>query len=246
MTPDGVVARQAVFATTHWSVVLTAGRTDTVRANDALARLCQTYWYPLYGYVRRRGYSAHDAQDLTQEFFARLLERQSLAAVDPNRGRFRSFMLGVMNHFLADEWHRARAQKRGGGAVILPLEFETAETKYTHEPADTTTPEQHYERRWAMTLLEEVLRRLAREYQADGRAELFAALNPCLVGERAAQPYAELAVKLGVTEGTVKSAVHRMRQRYRQLLREEIAHTVAEPGEVDAELRHLFEVLSRT
>jgi RNA polymerase sigma factor (sigma-70 family) len=195
--------------------------------------------------VRRRGYSAHDAQDLTQEFFARMLERQSLANVDPNRGRFRSFMLGVMNHFLADEWHRANAQKRGGGVTILPLEFETAETRYTHEPADNTTPEQHYERRWAMALLEEVLKRLSNEYRQDGRAELFAELNPCLVGERTNQPYAELAVKLGVSEGTVKSAVHRMRQRYRQLLREEIANTVAEPGEVDAELHHLFAILGR-
>ena len=240
---DDVVVRQPVFATTHWSVVLTAGRTDTTRAQDALAKLCSTYWFPLYAYVRRRGYSAHDAQDLTQAFFAQLLERQSLASADPNRGRFRSFMLGVMNHFLTNEWTRARAQKRGGGAKLLPLQFDTAETRYGHEPADNTTPEQSYERRWAMSLLEEVLRRLAAEYKQDGRAELFAELNPCLVGERATQPYAELATRLGVNEGTVKSAVHRMRQRYRQLLREEIAHTVAVPGEVDAELHHLFTVL---
>jgi RNA polymerase sigma-70 factor (ECF subfamily) len=242
--PENSMARQAVFATTHWSVVLTAGRTDTVRAEGALARLCQTYWYPLYAYVRRRGYSAEDAQDLTQEFFARLLERQSLASADPNRGRFRSFMLGVMNHFLADEWNRARAQKRGGGATMLPLQFDTAETRYGHEPVDQTTPEQNYERRWAMALLAEVLRRLGEEYKEEGRAELFAELNPCLVGERMAQPYAELAARLGVNEGTIKTAVHRLRQRYRQLLREEIAHTVAEPGEVEAEMRHLFMVLS--
>ncbi len=226
-------------------MVLTAGRTDTTRAEDALAKLCSTYWYPLYAYVRRRGYSAHDAQDLTQAFFAQLLERQSLASADPNRGRFRSFLLGVMNHFLANEWTRAHAQKRGGGAKLLPLQFDTAETRYGHEPADHTTPEQNYERRWAMALLEEVLRRLAEEYKLEGRAELFAELNPCLVGERATQPYAELATRLGVNEGTVKSAVHRMRQRYRQLLREEIAHTVAIPGEVDAELHHLFTVLGR-
>jgi len=237
--------RQPVFATTHWSVVLTAGRADTPHAQNALARLCSTYWYPLYAYARRRGYSAHDAQDLTQAFFAQLLERQSFAHADPNRGRFRSFLLGVMNHFLANEWTRAHAQKRGGGATFLPLQFETAETRYGHEPADNTTPEQNYERRWAMTLLEEVLRRLADEYKQEGRAELFAELNPCLVGERAAQPYAELAGRLGVSEGTVKSAVHRMRQRYRQLLRDEIANTLAEPGEVDEELRHLFTVLAR-
>lgn len=242
--PEDVVVRQPVFATTHWSVVLTAGRTDTTRAQNALSKLCSTYWYPLYAYVRRRGHSAHDAQDLTQAFFAQLLERQSVAHADPNRGRFRSFLLGVMNHFLANEWTRAQAQKRGGGVSFLPLQFETAETRYGHEPADSTTPEQNFERRWALALLEEVLRRLADEYKTEGRAELFAALNPCLVGERATHPYAELAARLGVNEGTVKSAVHRMRQRYRQLLREEIAHTVAGPGEVDAELRHLFTVLA--
>ncbi|HSY42900.1 MAG TPA: ECF-type sigma factor, partial [Candidatus Acidoferrum sp.] len=170
--------------------------------------------------------------------------KHSITAADPNRGRFRSFMLGVMNHFLADEWRRGQAQKRGGGVTVLPLQFDTAETRYGHEPADSATPEQNYERRWAMALLEEVLRRLGEEYKLEGRAELFAELNPCLVGERAMQPYAELATRLGVSEGTVKSAVHRMRQRYRQLLREEIAHTVAEPGEVDAELRHLMSVLA--
>ena len=240
----GAEARRPVFATTRWSVVLTAARNDTTRAQAALEKLCCTYWYPLYAYVRRRGYSAHDAQDLTQGFFAHLLERHSITAADPNRGRFRSFMLGVMNHFLADEWRRGQAQKRGGGVTVLPLEFDTAETRYGHEPADSTTPEQNYERRWAMALLEEVLRRLGEEYKQEGRAELFAELNPCLVGERATQPYSELAARLGVSEGTVKSAVHRMRQRYRQLLREEIAHTVAEPGEVDAELRHLMSVLA--
>ena len=149
-----------------------------------------------------------------------------------------------MNHFLADEWDKARAQKRGGNFAHVPLEFEVAETRFSHEPADHTTPEQNYERRWALTLLDEVLRRLRSEYEQDGRGELFATLHPCLVGDRSSQPYAELAVKLGVSEGTVKSAVHRLRQHYRQLLREEIAQTVAEPREVDEELRHLFSVLS--
>ncbi|HEV2329150.1 MAG TPA: RNA polymerase sigma factor [Verrucomicrobiae bacterium] len=242
--PADAVGRQPVFATTHWSVVLRAGQSDTTRAQDALAKLCSTYWYPLYAYVRRRGYSPHDAQDLTQAFFAHILERQSFVHADPNRGRFRSFLLGVMNHFLANEWTRAHAQKRGGGATPLPLEFETAETRYIREPVDNTTPEQNYERRWALALLEVVLRRLADEYKQEGRAEVFAEFNPCLVGERSALPYAELAAKLGVSEGTVKSAVHRMRQRYRQLLRDEIANTVAEPDEVDAELRHLFNILS--
>jgi RNA polymerase sigma factor (sigma-70 family) len=241
---DDGSAKHPVFATTHWSVVLRAGQADTPRAQDALAKLCSAYWYPLYAYVRRRGFSPHDAQDLTQAFFAHLLERQTFAHADPNRGRFRSFLLGVMNHFLANEWTRAHAQKRGGGAKLLPLQLDTAETRYGAEPADNTTPEQNYERRWALALLEVVIRRLADEYKQEGRGELFAELNPCLVGDRSAQPYAELGVKLGVSEGTVKSAVHRMRQRYRQLLHDEIANTVAEPGEVDEELRHLFNILS--
>jgi RNA polymerase sigma factor (sigma-70 family) len=237
------VSRQPAFVTTHWSVVLAAGRNDTTRARVALEKLCQTYWYPLYAYVRRRGYSPEDAQDLTQEFFARLLGHNWLGRADQQRGRFRSFLLSAVNHFLADEWDKARAQKRGGNFIHVPLELNVAETRYSHEPADQITPEQNYERRWALTLLDEVLRRLSSDYQQQGRSEWFAALHPCLVGDRNSQPYAELAVQLGVSEGTVKSAVHRLRQHYRQLLREEIAQTVAEPGEVDAELRHLFAVL---
>jgi RNA polymerase sigma-70 factor (ECF subfamily) len=224
--------------------VLTAGRSDTTRAHAALANLCQTYWYPLYAYVRRRGHSPEDAQDLTQAFFARLLERNWVGQADQQKGRFRSFLLSAMNHFLADEWDKARAQKRGGGILPVPLQFDTAETRYGHEPADNVTPEQNYERRWALTLLDKVLQRLRSEYEQEGKAELFAALHPCLVGDRTAQPYAELAVTLGVSEGAVKSAVHRLRQRYRQLLHDEIAQTVASPGEVNAELHHLFAVLA--
>lgn len=238
------VSQRSVFATTRWTVVLAAGQSDTAPARAALEKLCQAYWYPLYAYVRRRGYSPEDAQDLTQEFFARLLEGRWVERADQQRGKFRSFLLAALNHFLADEWDKARAQKRGGGIPALPLQFDTAETRYDREPADRTTPEQNYERRWALALLEEVLQRLANEYKQEGRAELFTALNPCLVGERTAQPYAELAAKLGVSEGAVKSAVHRLRQRYRQLLREEIAHTVSGPAEVDDELHHLFAVLA--
>jgi RNA polymerase sigma-70 factor (ECF subfamily) len=224
--------------------VFTAGRSDTTRAQEALAKLCQTYWYPLYAYVRRRGHSPEDAQDLTQEFFARLLEKNWVGNADQTKGRFRSFLLSAMNHFLADEWDKARAQKRGGGVPLMPLQFDTAETRYSREPADSTTPERSFERRWALTILDEVLHRLRSEYQQEGKADLFADLHPCLVGERTAQPYAELAVKLGVCEGTVKAAVHRLRQRYRQLLRDEIANTVAEADEVDEELRHMFAVLA--
>lgn len=237
-------AHRPAFVTTHWSVVVTAGRSDTTRAHDALANLCQTYWFPLYTYVRRRGHSPEDAQDLTQEFFARLLERNWVANANQEKGRFRSFLLSAMNHFLADEWDKARAQKRGGGVPAVPLQFDTAETRYGVEPADNATPEHSFERRWALTLLEEVLKRLQAEYEQEGKTDLFAALNPCLVGERTSQPYAELAVQLGMNEGAVKSAVHRLRQRYRQLLRDQIAQTVATPDEVDEELRHLFAVLA--
>lgn len=232
-----------MFVTTRWSVVLTAGSSDSAHAGAALERLCQTYWYPLYAYVRRRGHSPEDAQDLTQEFFARLLERRWLERADREKGRFRSFLLTAMNRFLADEWDKARAQKRGGGRIRVPLQFDTAETRYSQEPADPVTPEQNYERRWALTLLDEVLGRLRSEYEQEGQPELFAALHPCLVGSGASQPYAELSVKLGLSQGAVKSAVHRLRGRYRRLLREEIAQTVAEPGEVDGELHHLFAVL---
>jgi RNA polymerase sigma-70 factor (ECF subfamily) len=236
--------QQPVFVTTRWSVILAAGRLENAGSRGALEKLCQTYWYPLYAYVRRHGRSPEDAQDLTQEFFARLLEGNWVERADREKGKFRSFLLTAMNHFLSGEWDKARAQKRGGGVPAVPLQLDTAETRYGLDPADRTTPEQVYERRWAVALLDEVLRRLREEYSAEGKAGLFESLNPCLIGERTAQPYAEMAVKLGVSEGTVKSAVHRMRQRYRQLLREEIAHTVAEPGEVDAEMRHLFSVLT--
>jgi RNA polymerase sigma-70 factor (ECF subfamily) len=237
-------SRSGVFVTTHWSLVL-AAKGDTAGAHEAMGRLCQLYWYPLYSYVRRRGQSAEDAKDLTQEFFSRLLARNWVGNADRKKGRFRSFLLGAMKHFLSDEWDKARAQKRGGGVPALPLEFDTAEMRYSREPVDHATPEQNYERRWALALLEHILNRLREEYEGDGRGELFALLNPCLVGDRTAQPYAELAKQLGVSEGTVKSAVHRLRWRYRQLLRDEIAGTVAEPGEVEEELRHLFVVLAR-
>ena len=235
--------RSPVFVTTHWSVVVSAGDSDTTIAREALAGLCQTYWYPLYAYVRRRNFSPPDAEDLTQEFFARFLEHRWVGDADREKGRFRTFLLSAMNHFLANEWDKARAQKRGGGVPLLPLEIDAAETRYVREPADNVTPEQHFEQRWAMTLLETVVNRLRAEYEHDGKADLFAALNPCLVGDRTSQPYEELAVKLGLTEGSVKSAVHRLRHRYRLLLRDEIAQTVATPGEVDEELRHLIAVL---
>ncbi len=234
-----------VFATTHWSVVLTAGESDTPRAREALGRLYQTYWPPLYAYVRRQGYNPPDAQDLIQQFFARLLEHNWLGRADRQKGRFRSFLLGALNHFLTNEWDKARAWKRGGRLEMPPLQVESVEDHLRDEPADTATPEQCYERRWALALLDEVMKRLGQEQEREGKAELYAALKPCLAGDREAQPYAVLAARLGLSEGAVKVAVHRLRQRYRQLLREEIAHTVASPTEVDAEMRHLFGVLVR-
>jgi RNA polymerase sigma-70 factor (ECF subfamily) len=236
---------QPVFATTHWSVVLAAGtHHDTTRARDALARLCQTYWYPLYAFVRRRGYAAHDAQDLTQAFFAQLLERQSLAGADPERGRFRSFILTAMNYFLASEWKKSMAQKRGGGSPSLSLDWAAAEQRFDLEPATHAAPDRLFDRQWALTLLAEVLNRLEREYQAEGRADLFAALKETLMGLRESQPYAGLARALGMNESAVKVAVHRLRKRYRELIRAEIANTLDHAEDIEAEMRHLFQVLA--
>jgi RNA polymerase sigma-70 factor (ECF subfamily) len=232
-----------VFVTTQWSVVLSAGGEDTTRARDSLARLCQTYWYPLYAYVRRRGYSPPDAQDLTQEFFARLLERNAVATATPEKGKFRSFLLASMNHFLTDEWDKARAQKRGGGQVIS-LDLQTAETRLEQHAAKDLTPEQAYDQKWAIALLEQVYRKLEEEHRQQGKTDLFAALRNTLAGAGNAAPYAELARQLDTTEGAVKVAVHRLRHRYRELLRETIADTVAEPQEVEDELRYLLRTLS--
>lgn len=235
----------SAFVTTHWTVVVAAGRSDTAQAHAALEKLCQSYWFPLYAYVRRRGHSVEDAQDLTQEFFARVLEHQWLARADHAKGRFRTFLLTAMERFLANEWDKARRLKRGGGRACVSLQLDTAETRYGVEPTDDRTPEQAFEYRWALTLLEGVMERLEAEFCAEGQAELFAALKPCLVGDCAAQPYVELAAALGMNEGAVKVAVHRLRQRYRELLRAEIANTVASSADVDAEMRHLFNVLAK-
>ena len=225
-------------------MVLKAGQSDTTQARDALAKLCQTYWYPLYAYVRRRGHSVHDAQDLTQAFFARLLERHWVSDAKQERGRFRTFLLTAMSRFLSDEWDKLRAEKRGGGVPLLPLQLDTGETRYGNEPADNSTPEQYFERRWALTLLDTVLHRLRGEYEHEGKGSLFTTLQSTLVGDRESQPYAKLADSLGMQEGAVKVAVHRLRKRYRQLLREEIAETMAESEDIDEELRHLFAVLT--
>jgi RNA polymerase sigma factor (sigma-70 family) len=232
-------ARQ--FVTTRWTIVLTAGRTDTTQAQAALEKLCQTYWYPIYAYVRRQGHSPEDAQDLTQEFFARLIAKNYVRDVDPSKGKFRSFLLASLKHFLANEWDKSRAQKRGGGQTIVSLD---AETRYRLEPADVVSADKIFDRRWALTLLDEVLKRLRDEYAADGKARLFEQLKETLTGERSTTPYAKLGDRLGMTEGAVKVAVHRLRQRYRETLRAEIAETVSGPEEVEEELRHLYVALS--
>jgi RNA polymerase sigma-70 factor (ECF subfamily) len=235
---------EPLFVTTHWSVVLAAGGGDTTRACDALARLCQTYWYPLYAYARRRGCPPHDAQDLTQEFFARLLAGNWLARADRQRGRFRSFLLAAMKHFMANEWNKASAQKRGGGQPILSLNDDAAEHRYRLEPAEKATPESLFERGWAVTLLEGVLARLEDEYRRAGKQAWMEAMRPALTTDREAIDYAAMSRKLATTETAARVAAHRLRQRYRQLIRAEVAGTVAAPEEVEAEMRHLFKVLT--
>ena len=232
-----------VFATTHWSVVLAAGDTETTRSQQALSSLCHTYWYPLYVFVRKRGSSPQDAEDLTQEFFARLLRKKSLAHLTREGGRFRSFLLKSMNRFITDEWRRAHAQKRGTGKIIS-FDAASAESRYSIEPADRHTPETLYDRAWALVLLDAVFRRLRDEYARDGKAALFDQLKFCLTGQRSAIPYAELANQLNQPENTVKTHVHRLRQRYRGLLREEVAQIVTSPGEIEEELRSLFGALA--
>ena len=243
-TAGGTEPRRQVFVTTHWSVVLTAGHSDTPRARAALETLCQTYWHPLYAYVRRAGHSREEAQDFTQEFFARLLARNTVARADPARGRFRSFLLASLKHFLANEWAKARAQKRGGGAQLLPLEFDTAETRFAQPVVPGDTPDRAFDRQWALALLDVVLGRLRREYTDAGRDGLFLGLKDTLSGGRTEIPYRSLGANLGMSEAGVKVAAHRLRRRYRELLREEIANTVATPEEVQDELKHLFAALS--
>jgi DNA-directed RNA polymerase specialized sigma24 family protein len=233
-----------LFVTTHWSVVLAAGHGDTTRADDALAHLCKTYWYPLYAYARRRGCSPPDAQDLTQEFFARLLAGNWVAEADRQRGRFRSFLLSAMKHFMANEWNKAHAQKRGGGQPALSLDDDSAEHRYRLEPVEKATPESLFERGWALTLLEGVLGRLEEEYRREGKQAWMDAMRPALTADHEAIDYTEMAHKLGATETAARVAVHRLRQRYRQLIRTEVASTVASPEEVEAEMHHLFEVLT--
>jgi RNA polymerase sigma-70 factor (ECF subfamily) len=234
---------RAVFATTHWSVVAEAGQSDSPKASQAMAQLCQTYWYPLYVYVRRKGYQVPDAQDLTQEFFARLLARNYVTGADRDRGKFRSYLLGTLEHFLAKEWRRAHAEKRGGGRPDFSLDEVDAEKRYLLEPAHELTPAKIFDRRWATTVLDQAMAHLAGECQVSGKGNLFEAVKPLLSGESADLSYAEMARLLNMTEAAVKVAVHRLRQRYGECIRAEIAQTVASPADVDEELRYLLAAL---
>jgi len=235
----------ARFTTTHWSVVLAAKNNDSSGAAEALETLCRTYWPPLYAYIRRDGYSPEDAKDLTQQFFARLLEKDHLRHLRDQRGKFRSFLLTFLKHFLTDERDRARAQKRGGGRTFISLDETSVEEHRFLEAVHQLNPDQLFERRWAQTILDRALHRLREEYRATGKSDLFDQLKDLQPGAHGPTSYAQLGAQFGMTEAALKSAVHRLRQRHRELLREEIAQTVARPEEIDEEIRYLLSVLSR-
>lgn len=237
-------AQGRIFLTTHWSVVLAAQHGTEVTAAKALETLCRHYWYPLYTYVRRRGHVPHDAQDLTQEFFARLLAKEWLDVVAPERGRFRAFLLVAMRHFLANEYDRTARQKRGGGQLILSLDTDDAEQRYAAEPS--LAPDEMYDRRWAVILLDTTLGRLMDEYAHAGKTREFESLKEWLTAGRGEIPYAKLAIKLDCNEGAARVAVHRLRKRFRELFREAVAQTVADPAQVDDEIRYIATILGRS
>lgn len=231
------------FATTRWSIVVAAGRKGTAESESALATLCESYWYPVYAFLRRRGLKPADAQDLTQGFFALLLEKDYVRAADREVGRFRTFLLTAVSRYLSKERERKRAQKRGGGRAALSLDFDAGEVRYQLEPVDEWTPQRLYERRWALTVLDRVLERLGQDYAQVGKGELFSKLKIYLTGASNVPSYEELAGDLELSEGAVKVAVHRLRRRYRELLKEEIAGTVAAPDDVADELNCLLAAL---
>ncbi len=228
-----------MFATTHWSVVVRAGDSQSPESLSAMERLCRTYWYPLYAFVRRRGHSHEDASDLTQAFFAKFLEKRYLRSVDSNLGKFRTFLLTSMTHFLANEWDKSQAQRRGGGARMVSLEDSAADRRYQLEPTDEVTPETLFERRWAQTLMAVVLERLSTETDA----KRFEILKAFLLEDKGAVSYEAASAELGLSVAAITSAIHRMRARFRALLLEEVGHTVEKPGEVKEELRHLLAAL---
>ncbi len=233
------------FVTTRWSLVVAAGA-RTEASEEALATLCQTYWYALYAYVRRSGYDVEHAEDLVQGFFVRLLDREMLRRAQPERGRFRSFLLASLKHFMMNEYERAHAAKRGGGAAPLTLDVTAAEGRYALEPRDTLDPERLFERRWAQTLLRQAQVRLRTACARSGKARLYEQLEPFISGEDDNVPYRQVAVALDTTEGAARVAVHRLRRKFRDLLREEIVHTVDDESQVDEEMRFLLKTLANT
>ena len=241
--PASESSRHRPFVTTHWSLVVAAGDQASTESREALATLCKCYWYPLYAFVRRRGFQPAEAQDLTQAFFAQLLEKGALSAADPTRGKFRSFLLASLNHFLANQQRAQQAEKRGGGTTIHSLNMDDGEQRYGMEPADHVTPDQVFQRQWAMTLLSRAIGNLRDEYEQSNRLHVFEALKSYLGGETSRVPYREIAVQLDATEGAIKVAVHRLRKRCRELLRQEIAQTVNSADEIDDELQSLFQAI---
>lgn len=238
------LANRGWFTTTHWSVVLAAGRPDGPGATAALERLFQSYWYPLYVFLRRQGWSREDAEDLTQGFLAHLLKKETLRKATPGKGRFRSFLLASLKYYAADQRARQQALKRGGGRPVVPLDGVSAEERYRLEPVERHTPEQLFERRWALELLDRTLALLEREYHQAGQTTLITEIAPFLAGRESGVPYAAVARRIGSSEEAVKKAVQRLRRRYRQILRREIAHTVATTEEIEAELQHLRQVVA--
>lgn len=240
VTPTPPPASDAWFVTTHWSVVLSAREKDTPRSAAALETLCRAYWYPLYAFLRRQGHAPHDAQDLVQCFFVRLLQKDYLLAAAQEKGKFRTFLLTALKRFLANEWDRQHAQKRGGFAQIVAIDQDFAESRFAADPSPNVQPDLLFDRQWAMTLLQGAMAQLKEEYVASGRAKLFEYLQSCLAREESALPYAEIAARLNLTEPAVKMAVHRLRARCREILRAKIAHTVSCQEEIEEEVRHLF------
>jgi RNA polymerase sigma-70 factor (ECF subfamily) len=234
-----------IFATTHWTAVLAAGRRSTPQADVALEELCRTYWYPLYVYVRRQTPSREDAEDLTQAFFARFLQKNYLEKLTSQKGKFRAFLLTALKHFLANEWDRASRQKRGGGVITFSLDWQDADARYRIDPVDHLSPDKLYDRAWAVTLLEQVITRLREESRAEGKGKEFEKLKPFLMAGKGAIPYAEAARALETPEGTVRVAVHRLRRRYRELLRQQIAQTLSDPALADEEMQALFSAFTQ-
>jgi RNA polymerase sigma-70 factor (ECF subfamily) len=242
--PSSTSAPGDIFATTHWTVVLAAGKRSTPQSDRALEELCRAYWFPLYAYVRRHGHTKEDAEDLTQAFFARFLEKNYLEGLSAERGRFRAFLLASLKHFLANEWDKSRRQKRGGGLTPLSLDWQTADTQFQIADPTEPSPDKAFDREWAVALLAKVIERLRAEYEADGRRKQFAELKIFLTAGKSALSHAAAAKALGLDEGAVRVAVHRLRKRYRQLLRDEIAQTLADAANVDEEMRALFGAFS--